>query len=507
LANVLAGDAARHAIGRSLAAPLRAIAASLGPNGRACLYEGDGGSTAQAMTGAAIARMIADDEGPRSIAPRILKEVLFDAERELGDGTARLAVIMGATFATGLKFIAAGTSPGALADALLALTPRITAAIAAEKLQDYDAMRIAESAGIGGTIAVSLTEASLSVGTDGVLEIVTGTRPDIATRLGNGFIFDGVPIASVFAPAEPDGIAFDPVHILVADEMIDDFGPLVPILEGFATRGKALVVVARDVTGAALAALVQNHRNNGLRVAAMKPQDVAQQAADVLEDLALATGATLIADRFGTSVAGLRPTHLGRAASFRFRRNRAVFSEPAGDPAAVTTRARVLEAEAERNKYLSLDRERAERRRARLLGRWGEIELADVSDRDTQVLVTAARAALASLRSAETGGAVAGGGIALTRVAARLAAATERQALSVEDAALSCAIAGLMETSRRLEQNAGDAALPTRPGAAQKAAVPRSVPCPDPLHLTQSIVQRALSLAATFIRVDAFIST
>jgi chaperonin GroEL len=502
LVKILAGDKARLLIGQSLVAPLRAIAASLGPDGRACLFEGQDGSTAQALTGAAIARAISDEEGARSIAPRILKETLVDAVRDLGDGTARLAVIMGATFAAGLRFIAAGVSPGALADALLALIPDITAALADERWPSYDARQIAESTGLRGPIAACLSEASAAVGVEGALDIITGTQAGITAHLGKGYIFDGLPIAPEFAPAPPDGLAFDPVHILVADEMIDDFGPLVPILEGFATRGKALVVVARDVTGTALAALVRNHRDNGLRVAALKPREVSQHAADILEDLAIATGATLIADRFGTNIAGLRPSHLGRSTSFRFRRNRAIFSEPSGDASAVAARARQLAAEAERVKYLSLDRERAIRRRGRLSGQWGEIEIAGTSDRETDALVTVAQAALASLRSAEASGAVSGGGIALARVATRLAGNTSH-IISAESAALQCAIAGLREPGRQLARNSGGNAHADTPSGRLDLAIP----CPDPLNLTQSIVQRALSLAATLIRVDAFIST
>jgi chaperonin GroEL len=494
LSRVLTGDVARRLIGTSLGPMLKGIAASLGPFGRACLYDDSGGPVGQARTGAAIARAMTGDEGASNIAPRILRETLFDAERDLGDGTARLAIITNAAFAAGLKFVAAGIPPGRMADCLLALTPHVTQELSQERLAELDFAEIAACAGVDAAIATRIAEACKATGVGGVVEIVKGAHAGMEARLGTGFILDCLPVSTVFAPVGSDHISFDPVHILVADEMIDDFGALVPILEGFATRGKALVVVARDVTGAALAVLAANRRDNHLRIAALKPQAVSDEAANVLEDLAIATGATLIAERFGTRIDGLRPSHLGRAEHFMLRHRRAVFSDPAGDTAAVSARVRLLEAATERAKYLSLDRERLERRCARLQGRWGEIEIAGRTERETESLLVGARAAVAAIRSAEADGVIAGGGIALERVATRLAGCRSAPGMTPEDAALGCAIAGLKAVSRQLIRNAGEHAA-------------TDAPCPDPLQLTQAIVQRAFSLAATLLRVDAFICT
>lgn len=501
MARIIAGDEALRLIGQSLTPPLRAIAASLGPCGRVSLHDGMDGAVAEARTGVAIARAIACDDGAWSVAPRLLKETLVAAERDLGDGTARLAVIMGATLRAGLRLVAAGFAPGPLADGILAALPRVRAEIATQRIEEPDLVQVAASAGAEGALAIALADAARNVGATGVVDIIAGTRAGLETRLGDGFIFEGEAMTPDFAPQGAEAVNFDPVHVLVADEMIEDFGPLVPILEGFAMRGKALAIIARDIRGAALATLVRNKRDNHLRIIAMRPLAVAQEAADGLEDLAIATGATLIADRFGTSIAGLRPGHLGRAGAFRFTRNRAVFAQPKGDAAAVSARATWLAAAAEKAKYLSLDRERLARRRARLLGRWGEIELAGASARETEALATTARAALAALRSAQEGGAVAGGGLALaqagTGFAARLRTASDDGATSVEDAVRACICAGLGEVARQLARRAGSDA---------GSAAPEAPACPlDPLPMTQAIIERALSLAATLIRVDAFI--
>ncbi|MFC7398022.1 TCP-1/cpn60 chaperonin family protein [Chelatococcus sp. GCM10030263] len=496
MVEIYTGQAARRLMASSLVSALRAIAASLGPHGRACLVDGGPGPVEQALTGAAIARAIAGESGPRSVAQRILKDTLFDAERDLGDGTARLAVIFGHILTQGVRFIAAGVPAGQLADALLALMPEIDEQLARERVPDAPLARVAATAGASTALAEAVAEAIERVGPEGTLEITTGSRPGIATRVGSGFIADATLVSEAFLQGAPAaGLVFDPVHVLVADEIIEDFGPLVPVLEGFATRGKALVVVARAVTGAALAALLRNRQENGLRVVALKPREVAQHAADVLEDLALATGATLVADRFGTSVAALRPAMLGRAGSFRFHRARAVFAEPAGEAVAVAARARLLAAEADRQRYLALDRERLLRRSARLTGRWGEIEVTGAHERDGARLLTAARAALAAAQSAGAGGALPGGGAGLGRAARRLAEQHRHPPLSARGAATACILSGLCAVELQLLRNCDE-------GFRQIAQDGTLL---DPLPLTQALVSRAISSAATMLRADAII--
>src|SRR5260221_8891920 len=118
---ILPGDAARRALLLPLQRSVRAINASLGPHGRALLYEATPGGVGFARDGLTIAREIAEDEGVRSVGPRILKETLFAAQRDFGDGAARLACILGAILREGVKFVAAGHSPQQLADDILGI--------------------------------------------------------------------------------------------------------------------------------------------------------------------------------------------------------------------------------------------------------------------------------------------------------------------------------------------------------------------------------------------------
>ena len=260
---------------------------------------------------------------------------------------------MGSLIEHGVGAVAAGAQGPALANALTVVGARFSASLEAERPgpapSEAQLAAVAISAGASPPIGRAIAKMLLAVGPDGGLEVVEGREPGLRTESGQGFQFDAVPVSNALSVTD-----LDPAYLLVADERIDEFGPLVPLLEGFAARGKALVVVARDVCGAALHALTRNREENGLRVAVLRPTAASQHAADILEDLAIAAGATLVADRFGTTVTALRPTMLGKCARFSFSRGRAVLQAPEGDPEAVALRRRLLLAEAEWQKYWHL---------------------------------------------------------------------------------------------------------------------------------------------------------
>lgn len=507
------GSTVGAALARSLEPMQRAVGGSAGRRGRYCLYDNDG-TVSRALTALEIVRQVAETRGSRGAAALIMRETLFDADRDLGDGGARLALLLTTLFCEGVRLVAAGVRAPALADALLALGSAFDATLASAKrtsVGESSLAAIAASAGVSSLLATDIARLLMAVGIDGHAEIAASPAPGQRLQrleTGTGFLFEARESADIFANAE-----FDPVYVLVADEIVDDFGPLVSLLEGFATRGKSLLVVAREVTGSALQVLIQNHRENGLRTAALKPVAVAQRAADQLEDLAIATGATLVADRFGTSLKALRPSMLGRAMGFSFNHGRALFKSPAGTGAAIEDRRRLLMAEANRQKYLSLDKEQLERRAARLSGRWARLHLRATTDRETDTLLAEARRALASARMGAEGGAVEGGGIGMVRAFDRLPPIEETGILSPELAARRCLARGLAELVHSFAEDRPEGAprLSLKSGTSLHKTL--GIPCDvnpdvfDPLPLVRAISRRAISCAATLLRVDAIVGS
>lgn len=485
---VVAGPALPRALQGSLAPVVRAIGAAMGPDGRLALFD-MGGRTGRATTGVAIARESCASGGLGGIAPTLLKEALVQVERDLGDGTARLAVMVGAALASGSKQVAAGIDAGHLADALLGLRGTLAAAVQAVSYRDFTDEAVARAAGAPEWLAPVLARAWQQSGPDGAVELSTLPGFGLEESAFSGFVFDALRL-----DGGNDKISLtqmDDVHIIAADDIISDFKSLTPVIEGFASKRKALLIVARDVTGPALTFLRRNREAGVLTVAVMKPLDAGPRAAEIIEDLAIATGAKLIADRSGQALSALKPSMLGRAASLHIAGNRVELRDAAGDAASMALRAGQLAAEILANRYLSLDREHAERRRARLLGQWIELRIG-CGDRDTtDRALTNARKALASIRLARREGVIAGGGVGFDQIATALEAP---DAPMPEQAARRVAKDALCAVGQQLRRNVGhEPSAPNAPGTSDLH---------DPASLSKALVDQALSVAAQLLRLS-----
>jgi len=328
--------------------------------------------------------------------------------------------MVGAALASGSRQIAAGLDAGHLADALSDQRGQIAQNVRAVSYTDFTDDALARSAGAPAALANVLAPAWQQTGREGALERTALPGTGMEQKAFSGFVFDALRL-----DGGSDGMSLsrmDDVHIIAADDTLSDFKSLTPVIEGFAAKRKALLIVARDVTGPALAFLRRNREAGVLTAAVMKPLDAGPRAAAIIEDLAIATGATLIADRSGRAITALKPAMLGRASSLHIAGNRVELRDAAGDAGAKALRAGELAADIRANRYLSLDHEHAERRRARLLGQWIELRLGSGDPDANDRMLTTARKALASMRLARREGVIAGGGAGFDRIAAALEA-------------------------------------------------------------------------------------
>lgn len=468
----LSGDRLQREMAEVLTPAMRAIGASLGPEGRHVIFAADT-LVASARTGSDIARRVCSDH----YAERLLKEMLVDAEREFGDGTAQLAVMAGAALEAGQRAVAGLVPPDRLVAAVQQMTPAIEAAFAAETRPCGAAADLFQAARLPPDLCRLLAEADAAAGSGGVISLTEG--PETRIIPAAGFEFDAGSVGT------PPLAAMDEVNLIVANEIISDFQGLVPVIEAFATRGKALVIVARGIGGNALQLIERNRQAGVVRMAALMPADAGPRGAEVLADLAAACGATLVCQSRGTSIGGFRPAMLGRAGTFRFADGRVRLGGISGDPAEVALRVAAAEAAIRANRYLPFDREHAERRRARLLGQWTEVILAKGPGSATTL--ETARRTLAALRIARATGVIAGGGQGFERVAERLSQSRPDDA--AQAAALAMTVAALRAPGRNLRGNAGEG---TAPGATLA----------DPAGLSRDLLAVALSFATRLAGVE-----
>ena len=457
----------------AIAPALRAIAASIGPNGRHVIYAA-GNRIVAARTGSEIARQICSDH----FAERLLKETLVDAEREFGDGTARLAVMAGAALAERRRTGGQLVENERVIEALAGLRPALDAAFVAEARMGEAGAELVAAAGVDPALVPLVLKADAAAGPDGVVEVKDAAEN--AVLAGDGFSFDARQ-AGAGALA-----AMENVNLIVANEVLSDFKTLAPVIEGFAARGKALVIAARGIEGHALQLIESNRRAGILKIAALVPADAGPRAMEILEDLAAASGATLVCAQAGTSIESLKPAMLGKAARFHIEQGRVQLAGAEGCADRIALRIAAAEAEIRAKRYLPLDREHAERRRARLLGRWVELTIANGPDSNVQV--ETARRAIVALRAARTDGVIVGGGYGLESIAERL------RGVGGTDPA--CRIAAAMV----------DAAL-RAPGQcvrrnSTKTAPDRHRPVADPSRLSRDLLDIALSLAIRLAGID-----
>jgi chaperonin GroEL len=494
--HILSGQAARSVLARSFAQSVRAIGSSLGPARRSVVSDLGAGRPNVAQGGFAIARQMSGESGAWSVAPRMLKDALWEAQRDLGDGTTRLACMAEAVYSAASVSIARGVPPEALARAIAALAGRLDELLARQRCEAPGAAAIALAACGDAELANALSSLTGDVLDGGAVDVCEGPRPGLELERHDGFILDIEPLL-IGLGREEQGLRqeLDVAHVLVVNEIIADFGPLSVILEGFTAKHKSLVVVARGIIGAARETLAANRRGLGLHVLGLVPADVGLRAAAVLEDLAIATGATLVAQETGVALTAVRPAMLGRAQRVIVAGKRAVFVEPQGAAQPVAQRRRDLLADAQAQRNLAYDRAHLERRAARLAGRWGELRIGGPTGWETALRIEGGRAAFAALRAAAASGVVRGGGRALCIAAGELEAQLDPLSSATQRAALLAVACGCRAVSGRLAHNAG-----VEPGALD---VPDDVV--DPLSTTQAIVRRALSVAAAMLTIEVLI--
>lgn len=476
----LDGARLRLQVRHNLEPTIRAAAASIGPEGRRLLYA-VGNATRHSSSGVDIVRRLTGGRAEEIM----LREAVVAAERDLKDGTARLVVMVGAALDAGYRAVAAGEHPTHLIRIIDALAAELDADFAAVTSPDADTEALLRAADIPDTAARAVEKALAEAGPEGRVELAERTEPGLAVQSCVGFTADMEPLLSGTLGH------LDRVFLLVANDVISDFRRLAPVIEGFAESNKTLVIVARGVEGAARQLLERNRAAGVLRVSALRPKDQGPRAAQILTDLAIATGAALVAEETGLSLDTFKPHMLGRAESLRRHGDRITLAGPAGDADRKTQRLREIEGEIVRHRYLELDRVHAERRHARLRGRWVELQVG--SDPLQPDLAGRVKRALGSVQSAREGGQIDGAGLGLSAVASRIAArgpatATERAARAIVCRALRAPAYALARNAGRAEQMAHwQASLP---------------PLADPARLSRSVLDMALSLALQFLSLE-----
>ncbi len=452
------GTEARDGLLQGAATVGHIVGATLGPGGRAVLIERRHAQPWVSTDGYTIARHIDLADRFEDMGGRLIRHVGSKVTDEVGDGSTTAMVLAAALMAEGHRATAAGADPMSVMRGIERGLAAVTAALDAQSRPlpaEGGLERVAGlAAGGDAEIARHLADAIRRVGPDGVVTVEEAQGVETELSVHEGMSFDKGYVSPAFVTDQRDmTVTLEDAYVLMHEKTISSMDAILPALRAFAKSSHSLLVVAEDVVGDALATLIVNKQQGGLRVAAVKAPGFGQWRKPMLEDIALATGGQIVTDELGNALENLKPDMLGAAKRVHVARDRTTIVEGAGDRTAIEQRCAMLRREAEAEKYLSFDREKLQERLARLAAGIAHLRLGGATEAELRARKERASDALNAARAAAAEGVVPGGGIALLQASRALGAL--RPAGDDEAMGVAALDAALKAPARRIAENAG----------------------------------------------------
>ncbi len=517
---VLFHDDARTRIVQGVNVLADAVKVTLGPRGRNVVLERPYGSPLVANSGVVVAREIELEDRFENMGAQMVKEVANRTSDVAGDGTTTATVLAQAIVLEGMKFVAAGMNPmdlkrgidravAAVVDALHRLSKPCTAT---REIAQVGALSANGDAAVGEIIAQAVER----VGQEGVITVEDGRSLQNELEVVEGLQFDRGYLSPYFITVPDKQIAsLDDPLILLCDRKIGGIQDLLPLLEQVAKAGKPLLVIAEDVEGEALATLVINTARGVLKTVAVKAPGFGDRRRDLLTDIALLTGGSVVGGETGLALEKIGLQELGRARRAEVGRDYTTLVGGAGEPAAIQVRIGQLRRQAEQAAE-GYDRDQLQQRVAKLSGGVAVIRVGAATEMGMKEKKARIEDALHATRAAVEEGILPGGGVALLRAGAALGEL--RGDNSEQDAGIRIVLRALEAPLRQIVANAGGEPSVVlhrvqqgEGGFGYNAATEQygdlfDMGVLDPAKVTRSALQNAASIASLILTTDAMVA-
>ena len=515
---------AREAILRGVRKLARAVKVTLGPSGRNVVLEKSFGSPTVTKDGVTVAKEIELEDSYENMGAQMVKEVASKTSTVAGDGTTTATVYAEAIFSEGMRNVASGANPTQIQKGIQLAVEAICDELKKMSKKVEDSTQIAQvgtsSANQDEQIGKMIADAMDKVGKDGVITVEEGKSLDTHVDLVEGMQFDKGYLSPHFItdPQSGEAVLDDP-YILIHEKKISSARDLVPVLSKAADAGKAVLIIAEDIEGEALATLVVNKLRGTLKVAAVKAPGFGDRRKAMLEDIAIVTGGTAIFEELGIKLENVEIEHLGKAKKVRIDKDNTTIIEGAGDEKAIKGRITALKAEIE-NTTSDYDREKLQERLAKLAGGVAQINVGAATEVAMKEKKARVEDALHACRAAVEEGILPGGGVSVIRAAAKVlnkakeAARNDDQVLGIEIVrrAVEAPIKQIVENAgedgavvaqkvkESKEVNFGYNALTHEYGDLLKMGVI------VPTKVERTALQNAASIASLLLTTDAIVS-
>ena len=498
-----------------------AVAITMGPTGRNVIISKSFGGPTVTKDGVTVSKEVELEDHFENMGAKLVNEVASKTSDVAGDGTTTATVLARAIFKEGTRNIAAGSNPMAvrrgIEKAVEAATEHLKTMSKPVSSKEEIAQVGSISANNDRAIGDLLANAMEKVGKDGVITVEEGKGTETTLELVEGMQFDKGYISPYFInkPAEMECI-LDNALILIHEKKISNLRDLIPLLEKTSQSGKPLLIIAEDVEGEALAALVVNKLRGVLNICAVKAPGFGDRRKAMLGDIAVLTGGTLISEDLGLKLESLGLEHLGRAKQIKVDKNDTTIVQGGGKPDEIKTRIGQIrnQIEATESEY---DREKFQERLAKLTGGVAIISVGASSEADMKQTKARVEDALHATRAAVEEGILPGGGVALLRCSDAVEK-VRGSARGDEKIGVDIVLHSLAWPMRQIVDNCGiDGSVvvdevsskPTNTGYdANKAEYVDMFKAGviDPLKVVRSALSNAASIAALMLTTEALVT-
>ncbi|CAJ91854.1 chaperonin GroEL [Cupriavidus necator] len=518
--DVVFGDAARAKMVEGVNILANAVKVTLGPKGRNVVLERSFGGPTVTKDGVSVAKEIELKDKLQNMGAQMVKEVASKTSDNAGDGTTTATVLAQSIVREGMKFVAAGMNP---MDLKRGIDKAVAAAVEELKKVSKPTTTSKEIAQVGAISANSdtsigerIAEAMDKVGKEGVITVEDGKSLADELEVVEGMQFDRGYLSPYFINnPEKQVVQLDNPFVLLFDKKISNIRDLLPVLEQVAKAGRPLLIVAEDVEGEALATLVVNNIRGILKTAAVKAPGFGDRRKAMLEDIAILTGGTVIAEEIGLTLEKAGLNDLGQAKRIEIGKENTIIIDGAGDAAAIEGRVKQIRAQIE-EATSDYDREKLQERVAKLAGGVAVIKVGAATEVEMKEKKARVEDALHATRAAVEEGIVPGGGVALLRARAAISALTGENA--DQNAGIKIVLRAMEEPLRQIVLNAGEEAsvvvakvIEGKGNYGYNAASGEygdlvEMGVLDPTKVTRTALQNAASVASLMLTTDCAVA-
>ena len=516
---IIFDEAARQKILKGVELLSKAVKVTLGPKGRNVVIDKKFGSPTVTKDGVTVAKEVELPDPYENIGAQLVKEVASKTSDAAGDGTTTATVLAEGLYREGLKSVTAGANPVYLKRGIDKAVAAAVGELAkiSKKVNDTEEIRQVATVSanwdteIGGKIA----EAMDKVGKDGTITVEESKSIETTLDVVEGMEFDKGYLSAYFATnAESQQAILEDAYVLIHEKKISNLQEFLPILQTTAKTGKPLLIIAEEVEGEALAALVVNKIRGTLNVAAVKAPGFGDRRKAILEDIAILTGGRCITEDLGLKLENIQLSDLGKAKRIVVDKEKTTIVEGGGKSSDIQGRVKLIRRQIDETTS-DYDREKLQERLAKLAGGVAVINVGAATEAEMKEKKARVEDALHATRAAVEEGIVAGGGVALLRTAKTI------DALKLEgDEAIGAQIVrrAIEHPLRQLCFNAGvEGAVVVGNVLAGKGSYGYNVATGeyedlvkagvvDPTKVTRTALQNAASIAGLLLTTEAIIT-